>query len=117
MINLISNLFARVSSFLRALHVKQVLAVALVGFIVLTTGMQTDRRTRAITNRVDNVAHQDDSDRPKSTGEWEQEAREVRGEPGERVKRIAEESAEAVKDFGQLYPDTAKRTIPALRDD
>ena len=116
MSNLITNVFARIRSVLNMLQVKQVLAIVLVGFIVLSTGTRAEQRTKAITNRIDNVVHQDDSDRPKLTGEWQKEAREVEGEPGERIKRIAEESVEAVKDFGQLYPDTAERTIPAIGD-
>jgi hypothetical protein len=60
--------------------------------------------------------HQNDSDRPKTTGEWNREARETEGEPGERAKRIGKESAEAVKDFGSMYTDTAKRSANELRN-
>ncbi|MBW4526766.1 MAG: hypothetical protein KME18_16525 [Phormidium tanganyikae FI6-MK23] len=58
----------------------------------------------------------DTSDRPKTTGEWNREARETVGEPGKRVGRIAKETGEAVKDFGQMYPDTAERSGDALKE-
>jgi hypothetical protein len=57
-----------------------------------------------------------DSDRPKTTGEWNREARETAGEPGERLGRIAKETGEAVKDFGKMYPDTAERSGDALQE-
>lgn len=57
-----------------------------------------------------------DSDRPKTTGEWNQEARETTGQPGERLGRIAKETGEAVKDFGKMYPDTAERSGDALQE-
>lgn len=58
----------------------------------------------------------DSSDRPKTTGEWNREARETAGEPGKRAGRIAKETGEAVKDFGKMYPDTAERSGDALQE-
>ncbi len=58
----------------------------------------------------------DTSDRPKTTGEWNREARETAGEPGKRLDRIAKETGEAVKNFGQMYPDTAERSGDALKE-
>ena len=55
--------------------------------------------------------------RPKTTNEWYKEARETEDSPGERLGNIAEESAQAVKEFGSIYPDTAKRTAPVLQND
>lgn len=114
MTNLISKAIARISSLLKGLQVKSFLAVALVGFLLLTTNVES--KNQALTNKVDEAIHQNDSQRPKTTGEWNREARETEGSPGERLKKIGKESAEAVKDFGSLYPDTAERTAPDLGD-
>jgi hypothetical protein len=35
----------------------------------------------------------------------------------DRVGQIAEDSAEAVKDFGKMYQDTAKRSARSLEED
>ncbi|MUG91128.1 hypothetical protein F7734_00870 [Scytonema sp. UIC 10036] len=110
MTNPISRAIAHISAFLKEFQVKRFVAVVLVGFLVLTTSVNADRGTQAVTKRVDQAVRQDTSDRPKTTGEWNKEARETEDAPGERVQRIAKESAEAVKDFGSLYPDTVKRT-------
>ena len=114
--NLISSAITQVSSLLNQLQVKRFLAVVLVGFIFLTTNAQPSNATsKAISDRINTVAHQNDSDRPKTTGEWNREAREINSADGEgRLQRIAKESTEAVKDFGGLYPDTADRSASDL---
>jgi hypothetical protein len=114
--NLIAKPMNYVSSWLNAFQIKRFLTIALIGFLVLTTNAVPNRDSRAMTNRVNQTIHQDDSDRPKTTGEWNREAREVEGKPGERFERIAKQSGEAVKDFGSLYPDTAERSGNQLQD-
>lgn len=119
MTNMISQATAYISSVLKEFQVKRFLAAVLVGFLLLTTNADLGRNNRSmqsVSKKIDDVTHQIDSERPKTTGEWKQEAREVKGSPGERLENIVEESAEAVKEFGGLYPDTAKRSGRELRD-
>ena len=115
--NLISRATAHITSLINGLQVKRFLAVVLVGFILLTTNVDSKQNNKALTKQVREQAEQIDSVRPKTTREWYKEARETEDSPGERLQNIAEESAQAVKEFGSLYPDTAKRTAPALQDD
>lgn len=105
-INLISSVFAE-------LPIKQVLSVVLVGFLVLTTSNTPNNYNKAATNRIDTIVQRNDSDRPKTTGEWEEEAQEI-DNVGDRIQRIGKESAEAIKDWAGLYPDTAERSAEAL---
>jgi hypothetical protein len=115
MIKLISQAFSQINFLLHKFQVKRFFAVVLVGFLLLTTNVNTERSSnKALTRELDKVVHQDDADRPKTTGEWNREARETENAPGERVKRIAKESAEAVKQWGSVYPDTAKRSAESL---
>jgi hypothetical protein len=115
--NLISRSTAHITSLINGLQVKRFLAVVLVGFILLTTNVDSKQNNKALTKQVREQAEQIDSVRPKTTREWYKEARETEDSPGERLQNIAEESAQAVKEFGSLYPDTAKRTAPVLQDD
>ncbi len=105
------------TAFVNNLQLKRVFSVVLVGFLVFGFGFGSNRGNEGITSKIDKDIHQGDSNRPKTTGEWQQEAKETEGSPGKRLKRITDQSAEAVKDFGSIYPDTAKRTIPALQDE
>jgi Tfp pilus assembly protein PilN len=116
--NLISKATSHISSLINGLQVKRFLAVVLVGFILLTTNVDANQQNnKALTKQVRQQAEQLDSVRPKTTNEWYQEARETEDSLGERVENIAEESAQAFKEFGSIYPDTAKRTAPVLQDD
>jgi mevalonate kinase len=115
MINMISSAMARISSLFQGIQVKKFFAVALVGFVLLTTGVDSNRSNHNLEKKVDRTVHQIDSERPKTTGEWQQEAREVKGNPGERLQNILDESGQAVKEWGGLYPDTAERSVDELK--
>ena len=116
--NLISRATSHISSLINGLQIKRFLAVVLVGFILLTTNVDAKQQNnKALTKQVREQAEQIDSVRPKTTNEWYKEARETEDSLGERVEKIAEESGQAFKEFGSIYPDTAKRTVPALQDD
>ncbi len=114
--NIVKSAFASISSGFKQLQVKRFVAVVLVGFLLLSTNVARLDRSEALTNKVDNLVNQNDSDRPKTVGEWNKEARQTEDAPLERAKRIGKESAEAVKDFGQMYGDTAERSTPDLDD-
>jgi hypothetical protein len=117
MTNLISRLIARIRSLLGNFEVKRFLSIVFVGFILLTTGItNSEASSQTLNKKVDKWLSQDNSERPTTTKEWKKEARETEDEPGERIKRIGQQSAEAVKEWGSLYPDVAKRSIPPLQD-
>jgi hypothetical protein len=119
MINFISRFVARIGSFLNQIQIKNFLTFVLVGSILLTMGMGNESRSQdpdLSDRQIKKVLSKDNPDRPTTTGQWNKEARQTAGKPGERLEKIGKESAEAVKDFGSLYPDVAERTIPALKD-
>jgi hypothetical protein len=116
MANLFSRAIALLNSFIKSLQVKQFFALALVGLLFLAVPAQTQQSNSDLGRRIGNVLEKSNSERPTTTGEWEEEAREVEGNPGERLKRIGKESKEAFKEFGGLYPDTAERSGETLQD-
>lgn len=116
MINLISTTIGNIISLLKTLQLKTFLAVVLVGFLVLTTNVSPGYTNEALTEKVLNQVHQDDSQRPKTTGEWNKEARETEGSPGKRLQKIGSESAEAFKQFGSGYVKGAKETASDVKD-
>jgi hypothetical protein len=114
--NLSSGIVTKISSFVKSLSVKQFLPFFLVFSLLLGNHPVSAINSKVVTDKLNEVVHQNDSDRPKTTGEWNQEAREVKGEPGERLKRIGKQSAEAVKEFGSIYPDTAEKSVSELKN-
>lgn len=125
MTTLISKAVARLGSLLKEIQVKQFFAIALVGVLVFMTSpeMPRGRNTadlgrngQAVTKKIDRVIHQGDSERPKTTREWQNEAARTEDAPAERAKEIIKESADAIQDFGGVYPSTAKRSVRAAQE-
>ncbi|MFW9258835.1 hypothetical protein [Nostoc sp. CALU 546] len=116
MINLISRTISHISTLLKGLQIKGFLAVVLVGFLMLTTNAAPGQNNTALKERVREQIQQDDSQRPRTIGEWNKEARETEGSPGERLQKIGEESAEAFKQFGSGYVEGAKKTARDVGD-
>ncbi|MDZ7957203.1 MAG: hypothetical protein RMY34_04760 [Aulosira sp. DedQUE10] len=116
MINLISKAIAQISSLFQGLQVKRFLAIAVVGLVVLTTNVDSGRSNKELREQVRERVEQNDAQRPKTTGQWNREARETKGNPGERLQRIGQQSAEAVKEFGSGYAEGAKETAGGVKD-
>ncbi|MEH2455182.1 hypothetical protein [Nostoc sp.] len=116
MINLISRTIGHISSLLKGLQVKSFLAVVLVGFLVLTTNISYGQKDKGLGERVREQVEQNDAQRPKTVGQWNKEARETEGSPGERVQKITKESAEAFKEFGSGYVEGAQKTASDVGD-
>ncbi|MEH2456626.1 hypothetical protein [Nostoc sp.] len=116
MINLISRKIGYISSLLKGLQIKGFLAVVLVGFLVLTTNVTYGQNDKALGERVREQVQQDDSQRPKTIGEWNKEARQTEGSPGKRLQKIGKESAEAFKQFGAGYVEGAQKTAGDVGD-
>lgn len=108
------------TSLFNRLQKKQFVSMVLVGFLLLTTNVKQDTGN-PVSNLFDKITHQgssqQDSQRPKTTGEWNKQAQETEGKPAERLKRIGKQSADAVKDLGSVYPDTAKRSADSVQND
>jgi hypothetical protein len=116
MIHLISKAINRIGSFLGTVRVKHSLATVLVGLILLTSSVNATGNDRA-SNNISNKVFESNSERPTTTREWYQKANETEDSPIDRVKEIGKESAEAVKEWGSVYPETAKKSAPdALKD-
>jgi hypothetical protein len=117
MISLFVGMINTIGSLLKNLQVKQFLSVMMIGLLLLTTNIDPGMMSKQeATQKVDKMLDRDDNNRPKTTREWQKQAREVKGEPGERAKRIGEQSADAIKDFGAMYPDVAKRSANELEN-
>lgn len=116
MTTLISNAIAQIGTWLKKIQVKQFLAVALMGAVLLTMSAEPGRGGQALGKKANDAAHRIDSERPKTTREWNREAQQTEDNLGDRVETIVEESGQALKEFGGLYPDTAKRSSRELKD-
>jgi hypothetical protein len=110
MIHLISQAINQISSLLKKIQIKSFLTTALLGVILLTSGVNSYASNDP--NNINSKIFEGNSDRPTTTREWKQEARNTDNAPIERAKEIGKETKRALKDFGKVYPDVAERTLP-----
>lgn len=117
MVNIFSGAIASIRSFFNQFQVKRFLAVVLVGFLFLTSGITSGQDDAVKSERTRQWIHQGEGNdqRPKTTGEWMNEARQD-APLGERIQQIGEDSAEAFKEFGSGYVEGAKKTARGIRD-
>lgn len=126
MMNWISNAIAHLNAFIKKIQVKSFLSVVLVGFLVFANhpnnvelpanNIQSGKSTnKAAAERIKDIAHQNDSARPKTTGEFLEEAR---GDVplNERLDNITRDSVEAFKDWGSEYVDMGKESANHLKN-
>jgi hypothetical protein len=106
----------KIALFLKQIHLDRALAIVMVGLSVLTTNIDPALSKQDAIGKIDKMLQQDDDpNRPKTTAQWQQQARETKGQPGEKLKRIGEQSADAVKEFGSMYPEVAKNSAEELK--
>jgi hypothetical protein len=116
MIGSIWKIITKISYLSNKLQVKKLVSMIMVSLVILATNVAPERTSKATVDRLDRLVQQENPDRPKTTAQWQQQAEAVKGRPGERLKRIGEQSADAVQEFGSTYPDVAKKSAAELQD-
>ncbi len=107
----------RLQSKLQLLKLQRFAAIAFVGLFLLTTSVDSadlQPSTKAMLN--DMIARGADG-RPVTTGQWQAENESLQGKPGKQAKRIVKESADAIDEMGDIYPDNAKTVLPGMKND
>jgi hypothetical protein len=106
----------RITSLLNKFDLNKALTIVVVGLLVLTTNVDPSLSKQDAIGKIDKMLQNDrDPNRPKTTAQWQQQARETKGKPGEKLERIGEQSADAIKEFGSMYPEVAKNSAKELK--
>ncbi len=108
------DIFATLKAVLNRIHWKQ-FAVACSAVVILLTanGVRADQNLGGRTS-ANELPPTEDVGRPRTMGQWEAESESLEGQPGKQLKRIAEESADAVKNMAGIYPQNAKTLTPGV---
>jgi hypothetical protein len=114
--SLIFGTIDKIGALFNQLQVKQFLSIVFVGFVILTNNVDPDLAAPSTIDRLEKMTHNENPARPKTTREWQKQSAETTDAPGERAKRIGEQSADAVKKFGSMYPDVAKNSAEELEN-
>lgn len=108
--------FSSLSRFFAGLRLQSVISVAFVGFFLLTSSVDSANLPNSTKTMLNDMIARGAEGRPVTTGQWQAENEELQGQPAKQAKRIAKESADAVGEMGEMYPDTAKSTLPGVEN-
>ena len=101
----LSHAIAKLTSFTKTLRLDRLFVTVLVGFLLLATSVDSRQSDRPLEQEVRQEIQEANqkSERPKTTGEFKQEAR---GDvpATERIYNITRDSAESLKQFAEEYP-------------
>jgi hypothetical protein len=115
--NSIESAIANIVSFIKGLRIKPLFSVIVVGLLLVGTNLATTANSQSLGERMrDRIEEVDrNSERPKTTGELQEEARE--GVPlGERIRNITRDSKEAFEQFGKEYSVGAQESARNIKD-
>lgn len=101
----------------KALNVQRAVAVAFIGLFLLTTSVDNADLPASTKTMLNDMIARGAEGRPVTSNQWKAENKALQGNPGERIERIAEESADAVGEMAEMYPDTAKSTLPGIENE
>ena len=110
--------FRQLKQFQIGQQLQSFVAIAFVGLFLLTTSVDNsslNSSTKAMLN--DMIARGEADGRPVTTAQWRGENRELKGNPGERIERIAEETGDAIENMAEIYPGNAKSVLPGMSND
>ena len=113
----VASAFQGLLSAFAGLRLQSVVSIAFVGFFLLTTSVDNSNlpsSTKTMLN--DMIARGAAEGRPVTTGQWQAENERLQGQPAKQAKRIAKESADAIGEMGEMYPDTAKSSLPGVEN-
>ncbi len=116
MVSVITRLAQSISRVWKALRLQQFVAIAFVGLFLLTSSVDSADLKPSTKTMLNDVIARGENGRPKTAGQWKSENKQLEGQPGKKVERIAKESADAVGEMGEIYPGNAKSVVPGLKN-
>ena len=104
------------SGLFSGLKLQSVISIAFIGFFLLTTSVDSADLPNSTKAMLNDMIARGAEGRPVTTGQWQAENERLQGQPAKQAKRIAKESADAVGEMAEMYPDTAKSTLPGMEN-
>jgi hypothetical protein len=92
------------------------LSIAFVGLFLLGNSIDSSSLKQSTKDTLNDLTSRGDNGRPATTRQWQSESKRLEGQPGKKAERITQEAGEAVKEFGEIYPENAKTLMPDLEN-
>ena len=113
----IVNVLKSLSQLWETLQLQRFASVALVGMILLTTSVDNSSLPDSTKAMLNDMIARGENGRPVTSAQWEAEHQRLQGQPGKRLERIGEETADAVEEMAEIYPGNAKSVLPGMSND
>ncbi len=115
LLNGLTSRIAGLQSRLQSVNLQRLVAVAFVGLFLLTTSVDSADLPSSTKAMLNDMIARGENGRPVTTGQWQAENEQLQGQPAKQVKRIAKESADAVDEMTDIYPNNAKTVLPGMK--
>jgi len=83
----------------------------------MTTSVDNANLNPSTKTMLNDMIARGETGRPVTSAQWKAENEKLEGNPGERIERIAEESADAIGEMAEIYPGNVKTVLPGMSND
>ncbi len=108
------NFFSKLASALSLLPVTRIAAALLVTLMLMTTTAVAADLSPSVESKLNRMINQGENGRPRTTAQWQAKNEELKGKPGEQLEEIGKETADAVSNMADIYPQNAKTLTPGV---
>lgn len=114
MVNFVQNLFGAVAKLWQQWQMQRVVSAAFVAMLLLTTSVDTADLPASTKTMLNDMIARGEEGRPVTTGQWQSRNEALQGQPGEQLKQITSQSADAIDEMADIYPNNAKALTPGV---
>jgi len=118
---MMKTFFTRLGSVLKGFQLRQLFAALMVGLVLIMAS--ANKATPVLTSLAPDVkadlakvTEQGETERPRTTGQWQAEKESLEGKPLQAAQRMAKEAADAAGDMADIYVQNAKTLTPGVDD-
>ena len=111
---LIQALFSAIAQLWKQWQMQRVVSAAFVAMLLLTTSVDSANLNASTKSMLNDMIARGEEGRPVTTGQWQAQNEKLQGNPGEQIEQIAKQSADAIDEMADIYPNNAKALTPGV---
>lgn len=114
MVNFIQRLFGAITQIWKQWQLQRVVSAAFVAMLLLTTSVDSANLNASTKAMLNDMIARGEEGRPVTTGQWQARNEALQGKPAEQAKQITRQSADAIEEMAEIYPNNAKAVTPGV---
>ena len=111
---LVQALFSTIAQLWEQWQMQRVVSAAFVAMLLLTTSVDSANLNASTKAMLNDMITRGEEGRPVTTGQWQAQNEALQGKPGEQIEQIAKQSADAIDEMADIYPNNAKALTPGV---